>query len=192
MNKHVQMLVFVLFLGFFTSILLVGMGALTEERIAQNEAALLQSAILDGFDEEYTFGNINDVFNDTVTVYEYEGYTFYRDDASGRVSFRFEGGGVWGPIIGIITLESDLETIAEITILAQEETPGLGGVVAERDYLDTFVGKTMEIDIVKGAVTLNANQVDSITGATRTSDAFEGILNTDYEDHITVWLANQE
>lgn len=192
MNKHVQMLVFVLFLGFFTSILLVGMGALTEERIAQNEAALLQSAILDGFDEEYTFGNINDVFNDTVTVYEYEGYTFYRDDASGRVSFRFEGGGVWGPIIGIITLESDLETIAEITILAQEETPGLGGVVAERDYLDTFVGKTMEIDIVKGAVTLNVNQVDSITGATRTSDAFEGILNTDYEEHITVWLANQE
>jgi Na+-transporting NADH:ubiquinone oxidoreductase subunit C len=65
-------------------------------------------------------------------------------------------------------------------------------VVAERTYLDTFVGKRLEISILKGATSLNANQVDAITGATRTSEAFESILNTDYNTIIGAWTAQQE
>jgi Na+-transporting NADH:ubiquinone oxidoreductase subunit C len=192
MNKQLKTVLFVLVLGVFASALLVGMDVVTADRIEQNKEALLQSAILDGFEEEYTFATINDIFNDTVTVHDIDGHTIYEHNATGRVSFRFEGGGVWGPIIGILTLENDLETIVEITILEQEETPGLGGVVAERTYLDTFVGKRLEISILKGATSLNANQVDAITGATRTSEAFESILNTDYNTIIGAWTAQQE
>jgi len=192
MSKSQQTIVFVLLLGLFASVLLVGMDAITRERIEQNEAALLQSAILDGFDIEYTFANINDVFEEDVTIHDIDGKIFYQDNVSGRLSFQFEGGGVWGPIIGILTLESDLVTIAEITILEQEETPGLGGVVAERGYLDTFVGKRMTIDIVKGLTTLNNSQVDAITGATRTSDAFEALMNNDYNDYLAAWQAAME
>lgn len=192
MNKQIQTILFVLVLGIFASALLVGMDAVTADRIEQNKEALLQSAILDGFDEDFTFATINDTFNNAVTVHDVDGHTIYQHNDTGRISFRFEGGGVWGPIIGILTLEDDLETIVEITILEQEETPGLGGVVAERGYLDTFVGKKLEISILKGATSLNDNQVDAITGATRTSEAFEGILNTDYNEIIGAWTAQQE
>lgn len=192
MNKTQQTLVFVLLLGLFASVLLLGMNLITAQRIEQNEAALLQAAILNGFDVEYSFATINETFETEVDVLEYDGLTFYYAPASGRVSFHFEGGGVWGPILGIVTLESDWTTIAEITILEHEETPGLGGVLAEREYLNTFVGKQMEIDVVKGATSLNNSQVDAITGATRTSDAFETLLNTDYVEHKAVWEANQE
>lgn len=192
MNKQVKMLVFVLFLGTFTSILLLIMGLITEDRIENNQAALVKSAILDGFDIEYNFANINDVFDDEVVVYEEGDNVIYQDPTTGYVSFQFEGGGVWGPIIGILTLEDDWETIVEITILEQEETPGLGGVVAERNYLDNYVGKQMQIDVIKGATVLSDNQVDSITGATRTSDAFELILNTDYQSYLTIWESLNE
>ena len=35
------------------------------------------------------------------------------------------------------------------------------------------------------------NEADAITGATRTSNAFEGILNTDYNAHKTAWETYQ-
>ena len=107
-------------------------------------------------------------------------FTFFRHEASGAVSYEFLGGGVWGPIYGIITLEDDLETIRQITVLEQEETPGLGGIVASRAYLDNFRGIKMfpELEInIPGSEPNKDNEVDSITGATRTSNAFRDILN---------------
>ena len=191
MNSIRQTLIFVVLLGVFASALLLGMNVITSARIEQSEEALIQSAILDGFEIEYSFSTIGSTFGQAVTVYEYDGQTFYQSQ-TGRLSFQFEGSGLWGPIIGILTLESDLKTIAEITILQHEETPGLGGVVAEDSYLDTFVGKQMLIDIVKDATTLTNNQVDAITGATRTSDAFEILLNENYNNSLAIWRANEE
>lgn len=192
MNKYVQMLIFVVIMGALTSVLLLGMESLTADQIEANDAAKLKSRVLDGFDVSYSDTTINDVFEDTVQVIELETYTFYQHDASGALTIYFEGGGVWGPITGLLTLESDLETIQYITILEQEETPGLGGVVAERPYLETFENKQMTIDISKTANISMANEVDAITGATRTSDAFENILNDTYSTLIPIWEANQE
>ncbi|MEC9485052.1 MAG: FMN-binding protein [Candidatus Izemoplasma sp.] len=192
MNRSVRMLVFVALLGTFTSILLLGMNQLTDARIEANEEALLRSQVLDGFDIDYTDTNINTVFNKNVTIQTIDEYTFYLYEETGELTFRFEGGGVWGPIIGLLTLEPDLETIEYITILEQEETPGLGGVVAERPYLSKFVDKVMTIDITKSADMSTNSEVDAITGATRTSDAFETILNSTYETVIPLWEDTQE
>ena len=187
MNRYLRMLVFVTILGLFTSLLLLGMDALTKERIASNEQALLRTAILDANQIAYTFTNELEVFEDRISIVTIDEYIFYVNEDTGAVSFQFTGGGVWGPITGILTLEQDLVTIQDIVILEQEETPGLGGVVAEKSYLATFIGKQMEIDIVKDVATLSENQVDAITGATRTSDAFEIILNTVYNEYLLVW-----
>jgi Na+-transporting NADH:ubiquinone oxidoreductase subunit C len=65
-------------------------------------------------------------------------------------------------------------------------------VVAERPYLETFENKQMTVDISKTANISMANEVDAITGATRTSDAFENILNDTYGTLIPIWEANQE
>ena len=205
MNKYVKMLSFVATLGIVSGGLLFGANAATNVLITANADALLKSEILTAHGIEFYFTNIHDVFDASTTVIkvesEYEGnpftYTFYEDNVSGAVTFGFGpdfGGGVWGPIIGLLSLETDFTTIIRIAILQQEETPGLGGIVATRPYLDQFVGKTIglgddELSIIKDldVATAELNEVRSITGATRTSNAFDLILNKSYAAHLAVW-----
>lgn len=189
MKNQIKLFAFVIVLGLVTSLLLLGMDRITRDRIALNQEALLKSSILDANQVSYNFTNIHDIFDDVVEVIEKDGLTFYVHQASGNVSYKFSGGGIWGPIEGMITLQSDFETIVRITVLQQEETPGLGGVVAEERYLRTFVGKKMtpEIIITKTADLSQDNEVDAITGATGTSNRFQLILNTNYETHQAVW-----
>lgn len=188
MKNYIKMIIFVLVMGSATALLLGGMDMLTKERIAENELAELKSNILEAYGISYTLGNIHEVFGDEVEEETHDGITFYIDGNTGAVSYIFEGNGVWGPIIGIITLKSDFETIQKITILQQEETPGLGGVIAESKYLENYVNKKMEpsLAIVK-APEDSPNEVVAISGATRTSNAFQTILNTSYAEAKTAW-----
>lgn len=207
MNKYVRMMVFVGILGTVSGGLLFGTGALTNSLIDANADALLKSEVLTAHGVEFNFTNIHDVFAQTTTTIEVEGeyeaepftFTYYQDNAEGTITFGFGptfGGGVWGPIIGLLSLESDFTTIVRIAVLQQEETPGLGGIVATRAYLDTFEGKTIGIgddalNIIKDLDVLTAasNEVRSITGATRTSTQFDIILNNAYVAHRLVWEA---
>jgi Na+-transporting NADH:ubiquinone oxidoreductase subunit C len=207
MNKYVRMLVFVGLLGTVSGGLLFGTGALTNSLIQANADALLKSEVLTAHGVAFTFGNIHEVFADSTNVIEIEGeyeggdYTFryYQDKNTGTITFGYGptfGGGVWGPIIGLLSLESDFTTIVRIAVLQQEETPGLGGIVATRAYLDTFNGKTIglgddALNIIKDLDPNTAadNEVKSITGATRTSNQFKLILNNAYVAHRLVWEA---
>ena len=194
MNQNIKMILFVVILGTITSVLLIGMDILTKDRIIANEEALLKSAVLNANEVSYTFTNIHDIFAEEVEVIESEGLTLYLHTESGNVSYVFEGGGVWGPIIGMITLAPDFETIVQITILQQEETPGLGGIVADPLYLANFVGIKMvpTIEINKDPAPNKENEVDAITGATRTSSSFERILNDNYTLHLDAWNSYNE
>jgi Na+-transporting NADH:ubiquinone oxidoreductase subunit C len=204
MKKYLRMLTFVAILGGVSSGLLVGAQLLTSDRITANADALLKSEILNAHEVAYNFTNIHDVFAENTTIYDYITtyqndvltLRFWEDNTSGRITFQFGptfGGGVWGPIIGLLSLESDFSTIVRIAILQQEETPGLGGVVATRPYLDQFVGKTIDegLDIIKGLDPLDAaiNEVPAITGATGTSTRFDIILNSSYEAHLAAWTS---
>jgi Na+-transporting NADH:ubiquinone oxidoreductase subunit C len=189
MKQYLKLIFFVLILGSITSGLLVGMDLLTRDRIEANKEALIKSTILDAHGISYTFANIHEVFADTITIEEIDGLKFYINDATGYVSFEFLGGGVWGPIRGVLTLEDDFQTIVKIGILEQEETPGLGGIIAESRYLATFVGKLMvpSLEINKDSNPNKDNEVDAITGATRTSKAFELLINEAYTLHLAAW-----
>lgn len=207
MNKYVRMLVFVGLLGTVSGGLLFGTGALTNSLIQANADALLKSEVLTAHGVAFTFGNIHEVFADSTNVIEIEGeyeggdytFTYYQDKNTGTITFGYGptfGGGVWGPIIGLLSLESDFTTIVRIAVLQQEETPGLGGIVATRAYLDTFNGKTIglgddALNIIKDLDPNTAadNEVKSITGATRTSNQFKLILNNAYVAHRLVWEA---
>ncbi len=194
MNRNLKLILFILILGAITSALLLGVRSLTAERIALNADVKLKSAVLDGFDIDYTTANIHDVFDDEIQIITYQSdsaddITFYVDERTGAVSFGYAGGGVWDTISGLLTLESDLETIQSVAVLSQAETPGLGGVVATPQYLETFEGilMTPQLEINKDDAPNAPNEVDSITGATRTSNAFEAMLNDAYTYAISVW-----
>ena len=106
----------------------------------------------------------------------------------------FSQSGYINDIVGILTMEDDFKTIVNITILQQEETPGLGGKVVLREFLDQFIGlqfdDAAEFPIVVGPAGGNANaanEVDQISGATNTSSAFQNILTESYYLYKDLW-----
>jgi Na+-transporting NADH:ubiquinone oxidoreductase subunit C len=186
-KSYLKMLWFVAVMGIITSGIFLGMEAWTRPLIAANAAIELRSTILDASDIPYTTATVNDAFEANVTVRNMGEYALYVDNNSGSISFEFAGSGVWGPISGVITLERDIETIKSVRVLQQEETPGLGGVVAEAGYLSQYRGVKMTPQLAfrtTAAVPAQPNEVDAITGATRTSDAFLSILNSSYTVHL--------
>ena len=188
MKRYLKMVWFILILGTLTSVVFVGMEIWTRPLIDANAANELKSIVLSANDISFNTGNISDVFDENIEIEEVGDFTFYVEKNSGRISYQFSGGGVWGPIIGIITLENDKETIRQIRIMQQEETPGLGGIVADLKYLAKYVGimivPQIEVNIPDSAAN-KPNEVDSITGATRTSKAFEKILNDSYAERLS-------
>ncbi len=194
MSEYRRMIIFVLVLGVFTSALLMGVQALTAERIERAAEAHLQTTILDAHDVNYTAANFLEVFEAEIEIRELEGLSFYVHTESGGVSILFFGFGVWGPIEGVLSLEPDFETIRDVAVLDQEETPGLGAVITNPDYQALYVGKSMypELNVIHDADPDDPNEVDAIAGATRTSEAFDTMLNNAYQEHREVWMAHHD
>lgn len=201
MKQYTKMLAFVFIMGFLTSLVFVGMDALTAERIEANKDAAIYSAVLTHNEISYNSGNLADVFNETITIEEvdYQGQTltFYINESNGNISFMygiFSLGGLWGPVRGVITLESDFQTIVNVTVLEEQETPGLGGKVKNREFLDQFIGLVLlpeldrPVEVNKDAAENKSNEVDEISGATGTSYAFERLLNDSYQIYRDLWL----
>jgi len=198
MNKAYQkMLVFVLIMGTTAGGLLVGADLLTRSQIEQNQINLKQRTILQSHD--YNLSSVTDLatyYEDKIEViqslaeYKDQAIFIYRDRESEDVTIAFDkrfGAGVWGPIVGYLTLESDLVTIKSVAIISQKETPGLGAKVTTAVFLNSLVGKLMEprlvIDKVQADNIDDLNYVTSIVGATRTSVAFQNLLNSTYAFH---------
>lgn len=120
---------------------------------------------------------VNQVFEARVRELKGNDTTFFRADS--LIVFEFKGRGVWGPIEGIITLDSGLTRIKGVRVLVQEETPGLGDRIKSPDYLKTYQGKTalepLSLAIRHAAV--DPNEVDAISGATLSSQAMVTIVN---------------
>lgn len=204
MSNNLKMIVFVILLGLITSLFLMGMDLLTADRIEANRQAKFKSIILNANNISFNYGNIHDVFDDRIDTIEKIiivddrsiSYFFYQDKASKNISFEFIGDGVWGKISGIITLDESFIEIINISILAQVETPGLGGIIAERKYLNTFNGIIFIDDQIlitrKDNVPNEPNQVDAISGATRTSNSFSTIINTSYASFKNAWISGTE
>jgi Na+-transporting NADH:ubiquinone oxidoreductase subunit C len=193
MKNYLVMIRFVLILSLFTSAIFIGMEFWTRPLIVANASAEIKTTILDAYGLNYTTPTINQVFDQNVETKTSDGLTFFVDKASGKVSYQMSGSGVWGPIIAIITFEPDFKTISRVRVTQQEETPGLGGVVASIPYQTKYEGVVLSdvtpyIDVAKPVDQKGLpNEVDSITGATRTSNAFEIIINEAYELHLAAW-----
>jgi Na+-transporting NADH:ubiquinone oxidoreductase subunit C len=119
-------------------------------------------------------------------------YTAYADAAKEdpiAVGFQFVGRGFWGPISGILALSTDRQETLGLVILEQQETPGLGGRVAEPEFCGQFLNGVLVSPVPKGKCIRfsstrpaadapgAARHVDTITGATQTSMAMDRILN---------------
>lgn len=93
------------------------------------------------------------------------------------------GTGLWGPIWGYVSLESDLKTIHGAIFDHKGETPGLGAEISKEPFEAQFKGKQIldsqgnltGIDVRKGDASA-ANEVDGISGGTITSNGVEEMI----------------
>ena len=80
------------------------------------------------------------------TVYEY-----VEEQKLRGVAVTFSGSGYLSPIRGFLSLEPDRKTIRALTITYHAETPGLGGQIGSRAFLDQFQGKQIDgLRLVRG------------------------------------------
>ncbi len=189
--ERLKWLLFILILGSTSSGLLLGVSyAIPMDEGGLNlEARLL---ILKALDVEFTTETVAQVFDENITIEEIEDLTIYRglDDS---VAFNFTGRGHQGPISGIISFEPDLKTIRGLVIVEQQETPGLGGRITEEEFLDQFKGALFDpkLNILPSGREPSAdNEVEGITGATMTSNAFETMLNQSFQEVIQILEEN--
>lgn len=187
MKEKIWMVAFVLILGSVWTTALIGVDKLTFPIIQEHEREKLRISVLDALSIPYEEKDTEQVFNANVESVEKGKKKIYRSK-KGDIAFRISGNGVQGPISGVVAMQPDLKTIKGITIVHQEETPGLGDRVFEKETLDRFKGKKIEpqLLILSPGKAKKENEIDGVTGATLTGKAFEKILNSQIREYIAL------
>jgi len=83
----------------------------------------------------------------------------------------------------LLGLDAGGKTITGLFILDQKETPGLGNRILEKPWLEQFVNKSSDIQLVAVKTgTGQEHEIDAISGATISSRSVTGIVNTTIAD----------
>jgi len=123
----------------------------------------------------------------------------YQSENGLKYVFPMRGSGLWGPIWGYVSLNSDMNTIYGANFDHEGETPGLGAEITTAKFRDQFVGKKIFKDSIltfvvakKGEAAPEEHSVDGISGATITSNGVENMLLTDFQLYLSFLRRKQE
>ncbi len=177
MKQVIRMVLFVLIIGSILTAVLLAVDNFTQpviaanQRISVRENVLLALGVPAGDDVDATFDS-------SVSVEDVDGITLYTA-SDGTRAIPYGGNGLWGPISGILAVTPDGSEISGVTIIHQEETPGLGGRIAESEFLGLFTGIGLDtpMEVVAAGKAASEFQIDSITGATLSTVVFVDLLN---------------
>ncbi|TFG81833.1 MAG: FMN-binding protein [Spirochaetales bacterium] len=184
---YVVVFTFVISAIFVTGLALANEG--TKDRVAANRELTSQAAVLGALGISY--GNPDEaktLYAAAVTPIADASPRAYRAtvDGSSFLAVEQSGAGLWGTITVIVAADPAGDRIRGVQVVSQNETPGLGGRIEESWFLDQFRNEASAkgIKVTSGAeskgtgdVNPDNGLVDGITGASRTSSAFESIIN---------------
>jgi len=166
----------------------------TKDLVAANKQFATQSAVLGAFGIPYAdAAEASAKYASEVTEGQTADYRAWKAtvDGTGYVAVEQSGAGLWGTITVILAATSDGETVRGVRVLAQLETPGLGGRIEEPWFLGQYEGEKApggKVIMKAGAEASGkadadkANgRVEGISGATRTSQAFGFIIDAGLE-----------
>lgn len=164
----------------------------TQDRVELNESLYLKEAVLFAADIEIpeTAEEIDKVYSNRIEeVKEGAGATpdYVKilgpagDQVTGYALF-VRGPGLWGEIRGVLAVEQDLETIRGIDFISQNETPGLGARITEKWFREQFRGKSLPLNLVPEETAEGPDEIDAITGASKTSKAVMDIVRKSMEN----------
>lgn len=115
-------------------------------------------------------------------------------DVDGQTKYimALYGAGLWGPIWGYLSVDSDKNTIFGADFSHAGETPGLGAEISKPGFSSEFKGKKLFINgefksvaIVKpGKSILGQDYVDGISGGTITSQGVNQMLYNSLSGYV--------
>lgn len=160
--------------------LVSGIHLSTQELVIANEGLFLKKAVLYACGIEVPESNaaINELYDNRV-VQKDDLYLVYSDSGElESTAFIVGGPGLWGEIEAVTAFNADLKTFSGVDFIKQNETPGLGARIAEPWFKEQLRGKNTPLVMVpEGTLSTDSNEIDAITGATRTSGYVLQILN---------------
>ena len=129
-----------------------------------------------------------------VETFERDGTTLYRTSVDGKtvIAKEFSGSGLWGAINGVLAVTSDVERTVGIEIISHNETPGLGGRIDEPWFKKQLRNEKIEDGTIRvggggdGDTDSDNAEIDAITGASRTSDAMQVILDNELSSFASI------
>jgi Na+-transporting NADH:ubiquinone oxidoreductase subunit C len=178
--------IFTFTVSFFFVALLALSNEFTKAKVERNRVLSERRAVLNVFGIETAGTDADyDLYDRRISESKEGDLTLYEAQVNGQrvEAIRFSGSGLWGTITGVVAVLEDMSRIIGLDIISHNETPGLGGRIAEAWFKEQFqgekiVGGRIQVQGTGGGDTDKDNgRVDAITGATRTSQALENILN---------------
>lgn len=91
-------------------------------------------------------------------------------------TFTASSSGYGGQVEIMVGIDSENDEISGVSILSQEETPGLGANAEKSEFTDQFKQAAQEITVIKNAEP-GDGEIEALTGATITSNAVTTSVN---------------
>jgi Na+-transporting NADH:ubiquinone oxidoreductase subunit C len=183
----------ILFMVILTVIFISGVSGIylsTKERVLLNESIFQKRAVLYaagiGFPEE-DLKRIQELYEQRVTEKgTMDGQPAYfevelTNGERGYVIFT-SGPGLWGEIVAAFGFGRGLQTLTGVEFVEQNETPGLGARITEEWFKEQFRGKSGPFKMVEEGTASAPDELDAITGASRTSEAVLKIANNAFAE----------
>lgn len=150
--------------------LLGGTNAMTKEKIASIDLKIKADAMQAVLVEADSFGD-GVIISDTLEYSEAK-----KGDEVIGYAFTVTESGYGGKIKVMVGILPDGKVSKVMVIAADNETPGLGQNVKKDSFLNQFIGKLTDIEVVKGAPS-NDSEIQAVTSATISSKAVTRAVN---------------
>ncbi len=182
MTLSSRMIIVLTCVGLLSGGFLTGVGLVTKDRIAHNKQMEIEEAIT----AVVPMTSTSEVLHEEKDLTVYGG----KDESGNLVGFAVytSGMGFQDKITLMFGVDASLAKISRMAILEQQETPGLGAKIKDLEaFLKYWEGKnssqplTLRKPAAISAEELSATEVNTITGATISSQAVLDMVNLSME-----------
>lgn len=126
----------------------------------------------------------------------------YENGGEKKYIVPMAGKGLWGPIWGYVSFNSDMNTVFGSTFDHKTETPGLGAEINTKPFQDKFIGKSIfndagkyvSVEVMKGGADVSGNEhaVDGISGGTITSKGVGEMMERTLNVYVPYFKGNRQ
>ncbi|MFO7887254.1 MAG: FMN-binding protein [Eubacteriales bacterium] len=193
-KQIVYPIIFMIIVTSLFTLVLAVINELTYDRIKEQSRIKTQSKLLYALnlDFENNADSIVDTYNEYITEKSTDDYTYYLAKENGEIlgyAFEVNGKGLWGQIKSYIAFNDSFKRLKGVDFISHSETPGLGGRIDERWFVDQFkdieLNQSEDGEYLIFKPSLGGN-IDSISGATSTSKAVRSIFNEKISEILQV------